>query len=163
MKTTPTSPAHALELLDKAESSVLSLTTERDNLKASLGTESAALVSVRAELATANSSLATIRTEKATVDSALATANANLATVTAERDTLKSEKVTQEKAVAQELAKHGITPKVVNTPAPGTDTKAGAAGEALLAEYQSVANDPKALSALLNDPEKGPKLRKLVA
>ncbi len=156
---TPANESDALTQLRTAQDALKAMTTERDTLQGKV-------TALTTERDTATGQVGALTKErddlKAKVDAITGErdkAKADLGAVTKERDDLKAKETTLTAA----LAKHGITPTAVQTPPPA----AGPTGEAqgkdaeLLAEYQSVANDPRKLSALMNDKEKGPRLRAL--
>ncbi|MBN8246430.1 MAG: hypothetical protein J0L84_03185 [Verrucomicrobia bacterium] len=157
---TPANEPDALAQLRTAQDALKAMTTERDTLQGQVKT-------LTTERDTATGQVTTLTKER---DEALGKvtavtgerdkAKADLAAVTTDRDALKAEETTLTAA----LAKHGISPTAVTTPPPA----AGPSGEAkgkdaeLMAEYEAVQHDPKKLSALLSDKEKGARLRAII-
>lgn len=149
-------------MLTEARQSIDSLTTEKVTLEGSVRALTTDRDGLKSEKTTLTENLGAVTKERDTLKSEKSTLEASVKALTTERDTLKADKKTQDAAVAAELAKHGITAGAIQAPAAGTDTTLAAEGQKLLAEYEAVAKDPKALANLLNDPEKGPKLKKLI-
>jgi len=156
----PKNENDALTQLRAAQDALKAMTTERDTLQGKVTT-----LTTERETATGQVGALTKERDEALGKVTAVTgerdkAKADMAAVTTERDALKANETTLTAA----LAKHGISPTAVTTPPPA----AGPSGEAkgkdaeLMAEYEAAAKDPKALSALFADKEKGARLRALV-
>lgn len=135
------------------------LTTANADLTTKLTAANTALGTITGERDKLKTDLTSAQGQVTELTGKLTKSNEDLAAMTRERDALKAEKTTLDAAVASELAKRGISPKAA-TAAGATDAKKG--DDSLVSEYEAAKNDPKLLAGLLNDPVKGPALRKLL-
>lgn len=155
----PGSESDALSQLETANAQlstlrteISNLTSERDRLKGDLGNANSQVTALTGQVTA-------LTTERDGLKSANTTLTGQVTDLTTERDTLKAERTT----VTAELAKHGILRDSVPAGAKSKETAASEKDAALIAEYESVKNDPIKLAALLGDKVKGPALRALVA
>lgn len=157
----PKNETDALTQLRSAQGALETMTKERDTLQGQVNT-------LTTERNTATGNVGALTKERDTLQGQVNgltgerdKARADLKEATDERDKLRADASTLSAA----LAKHGISPTAVSAPAQTAAVTGEAKGRdaELMAEYEAVKNDPKKLSALFSDKEKGARLRAIVS